>query len=259
MTTHDFIEEIKLKMTGDILELELDDANIERVVQSAIREMQRYITSSEMITTGFSPCIDMSKIVVGYEDDEETGEKKPVYLKPISSVVTVFRDKGLATDSDGASDGHVGMTDPMQMAQWQLLSGMGNITYFQDAASNFMAYSTTQQLRNTLSTDMFFRYDRASNKLYINASTGNPSRVTIEYIPVINRVEDISSYYWIDELMKLSIALIKVTVGRIRTKYSQSNALWQNDGQTILAEGQQELQAIREHLLQNTELVYPID
>ena len=106
---------------------------------------------------------------------------------------------------------------------------------------------------------MFFRYDRASNKLYINASTGNPSRVTIEYIPVINRVEDISSYYWIDELMKLSIALIKVTVGRIRTKYSQSNALWQNDGQTILAEGQQELQAIREHLLQNTELVYPID
>lgn len=259
MTTHDFIEELELKITGDILECELDSHNLERVVKSAIRELQRYYTEGVLINASFSPCIHLDKLVIGTKILEDGTEEKEYLTKDkISSVTAVFRDRGLAVDSD-SEGGHIGMTDPMQMAQWQLLGGMGNITGFQDATQNFMAYSTTQMLRNTLSTDMFFRYDRKSNCLYINASTGNPSNVCIEYIPVINRVEDIDSIYWLDMLMLLSMALVKVTLGRIRTKFTQSNSLWQNDGATILAEGQQELQDIREKLLANSNLFYPID
>ena len=60
-------------------------------------------------------------------------------------------------------------------------------------------------------------------------------------------------------LMRLSIALTKVTLGRIRTRYTQSNALWTQDGDTILAEGREELTNLREALLANSELCYPID
>ena len=90
------------------------------------------------------------------------------------------------------------------------------------------------------------------------AST-TPADITIEYIPIIHNVDEIKSPYWIDVLFRLSIALTKVTVGRVRTRYTQSNALWQGDGDTILQEGREELSNLRDMLLQNSELTYPID
>ena len=59
--------------------------------------------------------------------------------------------------------------------------------------------------------------------------------------------------------MKLCIALTKVTVGRIRSRYTQSNALWIQDGQQILDEGNRELAEIRQHLIDNSQLVFPMD
>ena len=51
-------DEIKLKLTGNLLEIELDDATIDKVINSALRELQRYICSVEVMTIPFSPCID---------------------------------------------------------------------------------------------------------------------------------------------------------------------------------------------------------
>ena len=136
---------------------------------------------------------------------------------------------------------------------------MGNIKYFQDAIYNYSSWTTLQQLRNTLSTDLAFKYDKYSKQLYINTSTGTPANITIEYIPVIKNVEDIRSEYWEDMLVRLSLALTKVTIGRIRTRYTQSNALWTQDGDTILQEGQEELKELRQMMLDNSDLFYPID
>lgn len=133
------------------------------------------------------------------------------------------------------------------------------MTNFQDAVYNYGAWSTLQQIRNTTSTDLSFRYDKNTDRLYINTSTGTPDRITIEYIPIFESVEEIKSEYWKDMLLRLSVALTKVTLGRIRSRYTQSNALWQGDGETMLSEGKEELTALREMLLQNSELVYPID
>ena len=55
------------------------------------------------------------------------------------------------------------------------------------------------------------------------------------------------------------MALTKITLGRIRSFATQSNALWQLDGQTLLAEGTQEAQDIRTHLVENMNFIYPID
>lgn len=233
----DYTEEIKLKLTGDLLETELDDETIHKIIKSALRELQRYITSVKLVTVPFARCIDMQQI------------------DNVNSVVMVYRTSDLANgEGTGGST-----TDPMQVAQWQLLSGMGNFTNFQNAIYNYGAWTTLQQIRNTTSTDLAFRFDKASNKLYINVSEGTPANITIEYIPVFTSVEDITSDYWVDMLMRLSLALTKVTLGRIRTRYSQSNALWSGDGDVILAEGKAELDSLREMLLANSELCYPID
>ena len=63
-----------------------------------------------------------------------------------------------------------------------------------------------------------------------------PTTITIEYVPRYDSVEEVVSDYWIDILIKLSLAIAKITVGRIRTRYVQSNALWANDV-NILQEG----------------------
>ena len=83
--------------------------------------------------------------------------------------------------------------------------------------------------------------------------------VTIEYIPKLESVEQIKSDYWIDILQKMSIALTKIVLGRIRTRFSQSNALWTQDGERMLEEGNTDLKELREVLRTNSNLIYPLD
>lgn len=243
MDAQSYIEEIRFRLTGDVLECELEDAQFEKVLNSALREIQRYISTTEIITINYSKCIDLSDINV-------TNGKKI----NVNSVSRVYRAESYTSDSESDS-----YTDPMQVAQWQLLSGAGNLAGFQDYAYNYMAWNTLSQIRNTTSTDLTFRFDRASNKLYINCSTNVPGKITLEYIPRYNDVSEITSDYWIDILMRMAIAIAKITLGRIRSRYTQNNALWSNDGQDILQEGLSEYSEIQQHLQTNTQLVYPID
>lgn len=147
----------------------------------------------------------------------------------------------------------------MYVSQWQLLSGAGNMYNLNDWVLNYASYNTLLQLRNTTSTDMAFKYDKSMNKLYVNSGADRPNKITVEYVPLYKDVSEITSDYWIDILTRLSIAKTKQVLGRIRTRYTQSNALWAGDGETMLAEGNAELDAIREHLRVASQLVYPID
>ena len=81
------------------------------------------------------------------------------------------------------------------------------------------------QIKNTLSTDLTFIYDKAKSYLYINCAYDKPNQITIEYVPIYEDVSQIVSDYWIDKLCRLSLALAKITLGRIRSKFTQSNAL----------------------------------
>lgn len=232
-----YIDAIKLQLTGGVLELELDDATLMKIVNQALIEIQRYIDTTVLETIPFKNCIDLNP-------------------RKINAVVRIYRAEGFVNTTD-SSDSSV--QDPMLVQQWQLLAGNGNVLSMADYALNYSAWSTSLQIRNTLSTDLAFRYDKVTNKLYINVSSGVPTYITIEYVPRFDSVDQITTDYWIDILLRLSTALTKIAVGRVRTRYTQSNALWTQDGETILTEGKEELNAIREHLLANTQLTYGID
>jgi hypothetical protein len=231
-------EEILFKLTGGVLECELDDKALTQVLNASLREVQRYIDTTVIKTIPFDNCIDLSDYNV-------------------SSVSRVYRAKGFQANE--SSESTQTPADPMYASQWQLLSGTGNMYNFNDYVYNYSAYNTLQQIRNTTSTDLAFRYDKSSNKLYINIATSKPKSITIEYVPRFNDVSEITSDYWIDIIVRLATAIAKVTLGRIRTRYTQSNALWTQDGQQMLDEGTQELNDIREKLQTSTQLCYPID
>lgn len=231
-------EEILFKLTGGVLECELDDKALTQVLNAALREVQRYIDTTVIKTIPFENCIDLSDYNV-------------------SSVSRVYRAKGFMANE--SSESTPTPADPMYASQWQLLSGTGNMYNFNDYVYNYAAYNTLQQVRNTTSTDLAFRYDKSSNKLYINIATSKPQNITIEYVPRYKDVSEITSDYWIDIIVRLATAIAKVTLGRIRTRYTQSNALWTQDGQQMLDEGNTELTDIREKLQASTQLCYPID
>ena len=232
-------DEILFKLTGGILECELDDKALNQVLNASLREVQRYIDTTVIKTIPFDTCIDLSDFNV-------------------SSVSRVYRAKGFMAN-DTSDDSVNSPADPMYASQWQLLSGTGNMYNFNDYVYNYSAYNTLQQIRNTTSTDLAFRYDKSSNKLYINIATSKPKNITIEYVPRFKDVSEINSDYWIDIIVRLATAIAKVSLGRIRTRYTQSNALWTQDGQQMLEEGTSELNDIREKLQASTQLCYPID
>lgn len=239
---------IKLQLTGDLLDLELEDSTIDKIINAALVEIQRYICSTELAEVNYSRCIDLNNMKDQFGRDVK-----------VSSISRVFRTKGYNSVSDADEAQTAGMIDPLYASQWQILSATGNLYNFQDYAMNFASWNTLLQIRNTLSTDLSFRFDKAANKLYINTSSNPPGKITIEYVPRYDSVEEITSDYWIDMLTKLSLAIAKVTVGRIRSRYTQSNALWSQDGDTLLQEGNSELTELRQYLQKNTQLVYGID
>ena len=238
LTRQDYIEYIKLQVTGGLLELEIGDDVIGKFVDSALVELRRYIDETKLITAPFAKCIDL-------KDFDH------------SAIVGVYRTEGFTGDTNISSNDST--IDPMYAQQWMAFSS-GGVTYSLNSyVMNYLAYNTLLQMRNTTGTDLNFKEDKNACKLYITCNYDLPSAITIEYIPVFRTVEEITSDYWIDILKRLSLGMVKVALGRIRTRFTQSNALWTQDGETMLQEGNEELKELRETLRVNSTYIFPKD
>ena len=241
MTTQEIIEQIKFMLTGGRLKLAVQDKDIEFAIHKALREVTRYWDETTMVTVPFSPCSDLA----GSELDLE---------EKVSSIVHVYRTSGYGTGA-----GTTGMTDPLYAQQWMIFSNGGTMYNLSDYVMNYAAWNTLLQAKNTMSTDMAFEEDRHNNKLYINQASDRPSTVTIKYIPKLFSVEQVKDDYWIDILVRMSLALTKIVEGRIRTRYNLSNPLWGMDGDKLLEEGNTEYKELQEVLRQNSNMIYGVD
>lgn len=240
MTKNDVVEEIKLELTGQVLEMELDDSTLDLTINKALRELQRYWDETTLVTIPYASCINYAGTP----------------LEESSSIVRVYRTVGVGNSEDA---GNSVTMDPMYAQQWMVFSNAGTMYNLQDYVMNYAAWSTLSQVRNTISTDLAFREDKHACKLYINNNISSPGSITVEYIPKLRSVEDIKSDYWKDVLVRMSLDFAKIQIGRIRTKFTQSNALWTLDGDKLLEEGNTDLKELREILRANSNMVYPID
>ena len=239
MTMEEYISEIRLELTGGVLELELDDNQLITIVNKALREVQRYIDNTKLITIPYASCIDLK--------DSELDIN-------VSSISRVFRVEGLATMGYETGD----QLDPFYAQMWIGWANGANMYNLNNFISNYGSWVQLLQIRNTISTDLDFREDKLNNRLYISTVTP-PELITIEYVPKFMNVEEINDDYWIDIIIRLSVAITKQIIGRIRTRFTQSNALWQMDGEQMLNEGNTELERIREQLRVNSQLTYVKD
>ena len=128
-----------------------------------------------------------------------------------------------------------------------------NVTGMYNMEEYMNAISVKRNL-NILATDMEFQWDKPNRKLYVYANPNIPSYVTVNFKPEYYSVEDIREQYWETQLRKLALGMTKVILGRIRSKYTSRSSKFELDGQTLLAEGNAEIQAVREHLDSNKDI-----
>lgn len=213
------VQYIENQLGAQVLDLELNPEQIKQIVEQAFEELVHYMTDLYQVTVPYAQCIDLSKY-------------------NIDSIESVWRG------SDSVLTGV-----PFQMPAIDLMNvtGMYNMEEYMNAIA-------VKRNLSILATDMEFQWDKPNRKLYVYANPNIPSYVTVNFKPEYYSVEDIREQYWETQLRKLALGMTKVILGRIRSKYTSRSSKFELDGQTLLAEGNAEIQAVREHLDSNKDI-----
>ena len=217
--TKKIVQYIECQLGAQVLELELKPEDIKLIVEQAFEEVVHYMTDIYSVTVPYAQCIDLSKY-------------------NIDSVESVWRA------SDSILSGIPYMIPAMNYS---------NVTGLFDISTYANALQTKRNL-SLLSTDMDFVWDKPNNKLFITANPNIPAYVTVNFKPEYFSVEDIREQHWETQVRKLALGMTKVVLGRIRSKYTSNSAKFQLDGQTLLAEGNAEIQAVRQFLDENKDV-----
>lgn len=210
---------IENQLGGQVLDLELKPEDIKEIVEQAFEELVHYMTDTYTLTVPYANCIDLKKYNV-------------------DSVESVLRGQ------DSILTGV-----PFQMPTMDLM----NITGVYNLESYTNAMLVKRNL-NILATDMEFHWDKPNRKLYVYANPNRPAFVTINFKPEYYDVEDIREQHWETQLRKLALGMTKIILGRIRSKYKSNSAKFQLDGDTLLQEGNAEVQEVRKFLDDNKDI-----
>lgn len=228
MTLAEYTEEISFTLGGTVLDLEIEK-DLPRCVNKAFREIKRYITTPAYMTLPWN--------------SNNGGNTIDLSDKNVYSIINIMRP-------DAYNSLSVNSLDVFGLAQ--SYSAVTNL----DAYMNRML--RLQQM-NTISTDLDFVWDAHTKQLSVIMNPPYTNQITIVYVPDYKSVEEVTEVYWTDFILKLATAYAKQVLGRIRSKYTLNSAQYTLDGETLLAEANQEITEIITYLRENVDLALPID
>ena len=204
----------------------VEDLEIERSILIAFRELKRYIRTPVDKTVPYSTRLNLSEL--------------NIHTRTVLNVFAAIPRIGLTMNTIDA--GNVFQI----AAAVNTYSMIGNTTSLNIAP--IMTEMAMAQVRNTLGTDFQWNFDKQNNVIYCAHRDPRPSVVTIRYVPDFQDVSEILGYTYIDYLVRMSVANYKLALGRTRSKYTVEGSNVTLDGETLLAEGNAELEAIRSEL-----------
>lgn len=213
--------------------------------------------------------IDTSKMALGYPvvslfvTDEQI--KKLIDLsvrKCASKACPIFLDT--LTVSSSAVDVSTYEIDTIKNVYGSELTGSGvtdSVNVF-DVFSNFRMYDelTRGDSNNSMYDRLAYQYSRSEmqkqvlsdwyldkNTLYLDNYSGS---ITIEYLKKKISLIDLDSY-WLSWVEGYTMALMKITEGRIRSKYKLSSGVFEIEADELINEGTTEKQDLEEKLNEN--------
>ena len=225
MTMDEIVQQVSF-MLGSPANDNVEDLDVRQAVDIAFRELKRYMKTPVDKTVPFNTRIQLKKVGIN--------TKKVLYV--YASVPRI----GLTMNSIDA--GNV-----FQLAAAvKTYSAIGNASTIN--IQPIMTEMGMAQVRNTLSTDFQWKHDPQNDVVYCTHRDPRPAQVTIRYVPKYDDVSEIISDTWIDYLVRMSTANMKVALGRTRSKYVIQDSNVSLDGETLLSEGNAELEAMRAEL-----------
>ncbi len=225
MTMDEIVQQVSF-LLGFPTNDNVEGLNIRQAVNIAFRELKRYMKSPVDKTVPFNTRISLSK--------------NGIKTKKVLYVYASYPRIGLTMSSiDSANVFQVA-------AAVKTYSQIGNASTIN--IQPIMTEMGMAQVRNALSTDFQWKHDPQNDVVYCTHRDPRPATVTIRYVPIYEDVSEIISDTWIDYLVRMSTANMKVALGRSRSKYTIEGSNVTLDGDTLLSEANAELEAIRNEL-----------
>jgi hypothetical protein len=220
MDISQYQQSILRRLGAPTVNVELTEEQLKGAVDDAFMEMSPYITESQYVTIPYTNRMDMTEHKVDY-------------------VINVF--KSPTTDEGSLYQGNIFLSDSV--------SGL-NI-------DGLLAYYAKRQLTLSIKDRITYRY--IGQYLYVDMAPPVSSSITVEYVPILESVEDVKDNFWTAFILRLATANAKEVLGRIRSKYKVQNSPTELDGDTLLSEANAEKEEIRRKLEEIAYSFFPTD
>jgi hypothetical protein len=215
----------------------IENVSIEDGVEIAFTEMKRYFNTPVDLTVPYARRIDVDKLGI-----------KPL---KVVGVKAAYPRVGLSL---GAIDSGNVFTIAASANAYAGLNSVGILNI--EPIMTELGYA---QLRNTLTTDLQWQYDPHNKVIYVTHRDPIPAVITISYVPDYEDVSEVINQTYINYIIRLGLAFVKIALGRSRSKYQIEGSNVTLDGDALLSEGNAELEAIRSELSTKTSRLVAIN
>lgn len=225
MTMEEVVQQVSF-MLGIPANENTEDLQVEQAVLIAFRELKRYMKTPVDKTVPYSPRLDLVALGIDTVNVLHVQAAKPRIGLTLSSI-----DSGNVFQVAAAVNTYnsIGQTSSLNI-------------------DPIMSEIAMAQVRNTLGTDFQWHYDPNNQVIYCAHRDPRPSQVTVRYVPNFKDVSEIKSPIWVDYLVRLSEAYMKLALGRSRSKYTVEGSNVSLDGDVLLEEANSNLETIRAEL-----------
>ncbi len=213
MTEENIKKYISTMLGGSKLNIELDEQDFKEIIQHALEVLRpRYSGVRYIQVDGTNSPIDLSS-------------------HNIIEVIQIYE----------------GQDTGVNQLQSQMFLNPGVFVFNSDFKDNYIQYLTYTKLASAYQTvqNATWKYDNVHKLLYLNKKRPQVLKALVELRAVTDIEETCQWFAWFKDYC---LALAKICVGRMRSKYKLSNAQYELDGDVILNEGIQERDKLEEEL-----------
>lgn len=213
MTEESIKNFINTMLGGSKLNIELDEQDFKEIIQHALEVLRpRYSGVRYIQVDGTNSPIDLSS-------------------HNIIEVIQIYE----------------GQDTGVNQLQSQMFLNPGVFVFNSDFKDNYIQYLTYTKLASAYQTvqNATWKYDNVHKLLYLNKKRPQVLKALVELRAVTDIEETCQWFAWFKDYC---LALAKICVGRMRSKYKLSNAQYELDGDVILNEGIQERDKLEEEL-----------
>ena len=204
----------------------VEGLQVENAVNIAFQELKRYMKTPVEKTVPYATRMDLVKLGINTKKVLNVFASQPRIGMTLSTI-----DSGNVFQTAAAINTY---------------SAIGNASAIN--IDPIMTELAMAQVRNTMSTDFQWRYDKLNQVVYCAHRDPRPAMVTVRYVPDFKDVSEVVGDTYINYLIRMAVANMKIALGRTRSKYRVEGSNVSLDGDILLQEGNEELSRMREEL-----------